>query len=625
MNFFQSQAKAKSQTRKLVFMFCLAVLSLIILTNLLIMFALGYASTEGQGPGLSAFNWEIFLIVSAIVLLVVLGGSLYKINDLRSGGGYVAKSLGGTLVKHDTTVHQQRVLLNVVEEMAIAAGTPVPPVYLLRNEKGINAFAAGFTTDDAAIGVTQGALDYFTREELQGVIAHEFSHIIHGDMRLNMRLIGILHGILLLGLIGYYLLRSRAYSGGSKKGGNQLVFLAIGLIVIGYGGTFFGNMIKASVSRKREYLADASAVQYTRNNRGIADALKKIGGYSEGSNLETKEAPTMSHAYFANGIKSSFMSLFATHPPLDQRIKAIEPDWTGTYPKVTKEMKQSHKEERVSSFTSGVPITSTNMVESVGQLGADNISQAQASIASIPSLIKKNIYSAEGAMAVFFGLLLAKTDERELLEKQLTYVKDNNSEAVIYKLDVMLNDFQGLEFKHRLPLMEIALPQLRSVSREDSRKFLSDVNWLIKADDQVSIFEWSIESRLKHYLKSVHDGADYKTSKYSSLRNVKSELEILMSLLSSHFVDQADQEAAANDAKKTVGMDSLNMLSADAFTMDQFSKAVESLALLEPELKEKVIEFCYLLVTRDDDFSIEEQETVRALSECLGCPMPMVN
>lgn len=600
-------------------MFIMAVLSLIILTNLLVMFALGYADPAG---GILKFDWQIFSIITIVVTAVVLGGSLYKINDLSGGGKHVAKSLGGTLVKHDTKVYQERVLLNVVEEMAIAAGTPVPEVYLLREEEGINAFAAGFTTDDAVIGVTQGALDYFTREELQGVIAHEFSHIIHGDMRLNMRIIGILHGILLIGLLGYYILRLKRFSG-SRKGGGQIVFLGLGLVVIGYGGTFFGNMIKASISRKREYLADASAVQYTRNNRGIADALIKIGGYSKGSNLDAKEAPTMSHAFFSNGLKASLMSLFSTHPPLDQRIKSIDPDWKGPFPKITKEMKGNLKDDFVPVFTSGVPVTSSKLIDTVGQFGADNIERARKSLASMPVLIKQNIYSIDGARAVFYGLLMADFADRVLLNKQLTYLEDNTSKETIVSLNKMLYVFHNLSFDCRIPLIEIALPQLRYMSAIEYQKFQTNLKWLIKSDEKVSIFEWFIEKRVHHYLKSEFEGADYKTVKYRSLKAVKTELDILMSMLCIHYVDEKERAGAINVSREILGITNLEMLPSAELTMDKFSGAVDNLALLSPELKEKVIKFCYNLVTRDADYSIEEQETMRVLSECLGCPMPI--
>src|SRR3990167_8556858 len=289
MNFFESQDRAHKNTVLLVVLFVLAVIALIIMTNLLLMVVFGYINSEQVRDGgtlIRQMDWQTFVAVGAGVGVVVFAGSLYKIIALSAGGRVVAESLDGQLIPRNTQDLNQRKLLNVVEEMAIASGTPAPPVYLLANERGINAFAAGLSPRDAVIGVTQGAIERLSREQLQGVIAHEFSHIFNGDMRLNIRLMGALNGILILGIVGYYLMYSASFSGrrrGNDNSGAAIMALAVGLMVIGFAGTFFGGLIKAAVSRQREYLADASAVQFTRNPMGIAGALKKIGGLKSGS------------------------------------------------------------------------------------------------------------------------------------------------------------------------------------------------------------------------------------------------------------------------------------------------------------------------------------------------------
>jgi len=337
MNFFEAQARSRKNTVQLVCLFAVAVVSLIVMTNLLVMVAIGYFNDQqlqGGGSWLSQMDWSMVATISAAVCVVILAGSLYKIMVLSGGGKSVAEALGGRLVPQNSDDLKQRRLLNVVAEMAIASGTPAPPVYVLADEPGINAFAAGFSPRDAVIGVTQGAIDHFDRDQLQGVIAHEFSHIFNGDMRLNMRLMGVLHGILMIGAIGYFITRSVSHarpSGKNGKGVAGIMVLGIGLMVVGYAGTFFGSLIKAAVSRQREYLADASAVQFTRNPDGIAGALKKIGSITIGSKLENPGAPEVSHAFFAQGV-SSFMEAFsATHPPLAKRILRIDPHWDGKF------------------------------------------------------------------------------------------------------------------------------------------------------------------------------------------------------------------------------------------------------------------------------------------------------
>ena len=324
MDFFQSQEAARRKTSTLIVYFVLAVLAMIAsvyLAGVAIVFATGDMPLE------KCWNPRFFCVVSLFTLGVVLCGSLYKIATLRGGGESVARMLGGRLLEPARATPPELRLLNVVEEMAIASGTPVPPVYLME-EPGINAFAAGFTPADAVVGVTRGAVERLSRDQLQGVIAHEFSHILNGDMRLNIRLMGFIFGILCLSLFGRILMRTRG-----KK--NPLPLFGIALFIVGSLGVFFGKLIKSAVSRQREFLADASAVQFTRNPDGIAGALKKIGGLALGSRLQSPEAESASHMFFANGLGRGFVALMATHPPLTERIRRIDPSFTGEFPKVS--------------------------------------------------------------------------------------------------------------------------------------------------------------------------------------------------------------------------------------------------------------------------------------------------
>ena len=624
MNFFESQAQAKVQTTRLLILFGAAVITLIVITNIFVMAAFGFIELEDQGLTLefikNQFDWNTFGFVAILVSMSILIGSAFKIHSLSSGGKVIAKSLGGSLVSHSNGELKTQTLLNVVEEMAIASGTPVPEVYILNNESGINAFAAGFTIDDAVIGVTQGALDYFTREELQGVIAHEFSHIVHGDMRLNMRLVGVLHGILSIGQLGHDILNFT--NSDRRSGSGQVLAFGIGLMVIGYSGTFFGNMIKASISRQREYLADASAVQYTRNRYGIANALLKIGGYSKGSCLDTGQAPAMSHAYFSNGIKSKLQSVFATHPPIELRVKAIDPSWQGVFPEVTLTSKDNLKSEASSGFMAA-SATSRGVVNSVGQLTVNNIEKAKKCLAAMPTLVKENVYSIEGATATIYGLLLAKMSDMDTLNKQMQYLENSAPKPVMDKLHLMTYNLQNLGTELRLPLVEIALPQLRQLNKIDYLTILNNMKWLIEADNKLEIFEWSIERVVGHYLKSAFEVADYKIVKYHSMQAVKAELEIIMSVLCENFVDENDYLSVTMSAKNIVGVADIDILPKEMTTMNSFTLAVDKLALLKPRLKEKVIQFCYFLVTQDQEYSVYEQETIRALADSMGCPIPI--
>ena len=326
MDFFERQDKARRNTKLLVFYFTVAVLLLIVAVYVAV--ALIFTGVElKNSSGDTTFNWaqpELFFGTALGTLAVISLGSVFKTMALSRGGRAVAELLDGRLVNPNSTDIHERKLLNVVEEMAIASGVPVPQVYVMDDEAGINAFAAGHSASDAAISVTRGCMTMLTRDELQGVIAHEFSHLLNGDMRLNLRLMGLIFGILCLTVIGRILVQTRG-----KK--NPLPLLGLALIIIGWIGVLFGRLIQAAVSRQREFLADAAAVQFTRNPGGLAGALKKIGGLGAGSQLQAAHAEEASHFFFANGLKSSFFG-FATHPPLEERIRALDPAFDGKFP-----------------------------------------------------------------------------------------------------------------------------------------------------------------------------------------------------------------------------------------------------------------------------------------------------
>ena len=336
MDFFTHQDRARRNTRRLVALFVLAVIAIVAAVYLaVVVFLMTTEAGEyiSQG-GLAAP--QVLVPVVAGTLFVIAAGSGYKTLQLSEGGPAVARLLGGKPLDPNTREADERRVLNVVEEMAIASGTPVPEVYLLAQEQGINAFAAGRTPADAVVGVTEGTARHLSRDELQGVVAHEFSHILNGDMRLNLRLIGVIHGILVISMIGYFVMRSGGGSSrGRKKGGaGAVVILGLALYVIGWIGVFFGRLIKAGVSRQREFLADAAAVQFTRNPLGISGALQKIGGLGAGSRIAHRRAEEASHLFFSNALKKSFLGLTATHPPLEERIRRIDPSFDGTFPAV---------------------------------------------------------------------------------------------------------------------------------------------------------------------------------------------------------------------------------------------------------------------------------------------------
>ncbi len=644
MNFFESQDRVRSSTVKLVLLFTLAVVALIIMANLVVMMSFGFISSEQLGGGgelVQQMDWRTFATVGAGVAAIVLAGSLYKIKALSSGGKVVAESLGGKLISPNTDDLKQRKLLNIVEEIAIASGTPAPPVYLLADEEGINAFAAGFSPRDAVIGVTQGTIDQLSREQLQGVIAHEFSHIFNGDMRLNIRLMGVLNGILILGIIGYYILYSTAFSGrrrGSNKEGGGFLVLAIGLMVIGFAGTFFGGLIKASVSRQREYLADATAVQFTRNPNGIAGALKRIGGLKFGSAVKNPAAPEVSHAFFAQGISGFMRALSATHPPLAKRIRRIDPQWDGKFDTSDASDRQRDQEEtgqaetraleqfahRAAAATVGTAVVDVmNAVNQIGSPTQETIDYARTLISEIPATIKDAAREPYGARAVMYCLVLDQG--RELRDKQLLQLQ-NQADADVYRLTLrLMPEMDGLETRYRLPLIDIGMPALKQLSVGQYKLFRLNLLALIEMDSRVDLMEWSLKKILFNHLDSHHFKLPPLKAVFSRLGQVQKEIALILSVLAyAGHKSQSEVDQAFAAAVQALQLDGLVLRAKNEIRMSGLDLALEKLTGLKPLEKPRLLKACVASIVHDQRVSAVEVELLRAFSDVLDCPMPPV-
>jgi len=644
MNFFESQDRVRSNTFQLVLLFTLAVVTIIIMVNLLIMLVFGYINSEQVQDGetlLQQMDWQTFAAVSAGVGIVVLVGSLYKIIALSAGGKVVAEALGGQLIPQNTDDPKQRKLLNVVEEMAIASGTPAPPVYLLADEAGINAFAAGFSPRDAVIGVTQGTIDHLSREQLQGVIAHEFSHIFNGDMRLNIRLMGVLNGILILGIIGYYLLYSSSFSRrgrGSDKGAAGIMALAIGLMVIGFAGTFFGGLIKAAVSRQREYLADASAVQFTRNPDGIAGALKRIGGLASGSIVENPGAAEVSHAFFAQGVSGFMQGLAATHPPLAKRILRIDPHWDGKFDVSDKtdspreEIEASEKEsmkreefaKKVTTLAAGVAMADVaNAIDQIGNPKPETIKHARALLAELPIAIKGAAREPYGARAVIYCLALDA--EQGVRNRQLAHLQANADADVFVLIQKLQAEMTALDIQYRLPIIDIAIPALKQCSLAQYQAFRNNMLKLIEMDSRVDLLEWSLQKILFNHLDAHFFKLTRSKIHYSHIRQLKPEIELILSALAiAGHQEQKDVEEAFSAATKTLEISGFQWLIKKEITLSDIDHALEKLERFKPLVKLQFLQACATCVVHDQKISVVEVELLRAFSDVLGCPVPPI-
>ena len=636
MDFFESQDTARRNTGKLVFLFLLAVISLILITSLLFMVTFGLVNTEVNGSiALSSlrFDWEIFAISGIAIFSIVFLATLYRVGSLAGGGARVAEMMNGRLlVSGNNDLNEQRVL-NVVEEMAIASGTPVPPVYIME-EAGINAFAAGYAPSDAVIGITRGAIETLNRDQLQGVIAHEFSHILHGDMRINIRLIGVLFGIMVLGQIGYYLLRSARYSRRSSKGSGGVVMFGLGLLVIGYTGVFFGNLIKAAVSRQREFLADASAVQYTRNPEGIAGALMKIATHHEHSYLENPKSEEISHALFEEGRISMLRGLFATHPPLEKRISAILPRWDGSYELATGGMKTATEPEAkedspglsrqdklhaVLAGTAGAMVAET-MTGQVGNPDARHIQYADDVLHSMPAALLSAAREPAGARAIIYLLVLDKNGE--LRKQQLKFLQDGADPGVFKELARLLPADTELQAEHRLPLIEIAISSMRQLSAPQFELFRKNFIAIVRFDDKVNLFEWSLQKIVLHHLDAVF----YKKSGFKlGKRDIKHHARacgVLLSVLA-HATRQhglnAENAFLQGAEKLPLAVDFIPVAQIQFETLND---AIDEITGLKPLQKPAVLKACAAVIAADGVVQAIEVELLRAIADSIDCPMP---
>ncbi|HEB61373.1 MAG TPA: hypothetical protein ENJ06_06060 [Phycisphaeraceae bacterium] len=651
MNFFEHQHRARKRTTTLIVLFALAVIGIIAALDLLGLLIVSYTS-RGHGGNMPPGNVHFAILTLSVLftLLIVGGGSISKTMSLRAGGKVVAESLGGKRILEQSADPVERRVLNVVEEMAIASGTPVPPVYILDHERGINAFAAGFSPNDAVVSVTRGCAETLTRDELQGVIGHEFSHILNGDMRLNIRLIGVLHGILLIGMIGYFILRISFYSGAgyrsssnNRKGGNPLPLIGIGLIIIGFIGTFFGNWIKAAVSRQREFLADASSVQFTRNPDGIAGALKKIGGYTYGSKIENPNAPQASHMFFGQAITSGLAGLFATHPPLPERIKRIDPTWDGKFPRVTGAAAQTgdtvsggavsgaaafaggaaaqHSPVGVSrTEPAGTPRT-RHFADHVGNPTEEHVKYARALIGSLPDYVAQAARDPYGARAVIYCLLL-DSDEK-VRARQLETLNRQADAGVLRETEKLYPLISNLKRELRLPLIDMAMPALRALSVTQYAAFKNNVAALVAADSRIDLFEWSLNRILTKHLGGQFEGRRVPGTKYYNLNRLGSQCSLLLSMLA--YVGSRDEDQAReafSQAAKYLPVPGLRFLSLTECSLEALGSALDELVLVAPKLKEKVIAACTACICADREVTTAEAEVLRAVSDTLDCPMP---
>jgi len=640
MNFFEHQDKARKQSRWLLAVFVLAVLAIILAIDFILLLVLGSAglsSSPWQPLSAESLSRNAALLVGGAVatVLVVLLASLFKTIKLRSGGGVVARELGATLVESDPRDPLRRRLRNVVEEIALASGVPVPEVYVLEQETGINAFAAGYTPADAAVTVTRGALESLRRDELQGVIAHEFSHILNGDMRINIRLMGALFGILLLALIGRrVILHSRHLGRSRDKGVMAVILIAFGLMAVGYVGLFFGRWIKAAISRQREYLADASAVQFTRDPDGIGGALKKIAVSSQGSHL-VADTEEISHMLFGDGRS---MRLFSTHPPLMERIRRIDPrfqeedlerlraqmehDQVERLRRKQQEVagdatEDSARERQAGAFDAG------SIIDQIGRPGWEGMLMAAALAASIPGNIRQAAQSAEWAPEVlFFALLDADPDVRE---QQLLLIARRMGAESETQVRALMVSGQAPAVSQRLPLMELAFPALKRRPIEFVTRMLGTVQELVRLDGRIDVFEFLLARLLAQYVWESQNPHLARSSGKLTLAKCWPEAVRVLAVLAGHGnnPDAAAQAAFRGGIECLRPGDPIGMPAVDDWIacLDADLPKLDRMSARE---KAQLVRALLSTATHDEVTTPTELELLRAICSLIHVPLPLM-
>ncbi len=647
MDFFEAQARAKRRTAPLVALFCLAVIGTII--ALYFAFVGGTAllgiRANAHGGGLERYHeyaetgviewWQPGALKAIILLVIPTVGlsALFKWLQLRAGGPAVAADVGGRRVAPATTDPRERMLMNIVEEMAIASGMAVPAVFILPAEASINAFAAGYTRSDAAVAVTRGALERLDRDELQGVIAHEFSHILNGDMRINTRLIALLFGILSLVILGRGLLRAAYYTGGSsKKGGGGAIPLAAGgliLMTIGGIGLLAGRIIQAAVSRQREYLADAAAVQFTRNPDGIAGALKKLGASALLGRLSHPSANEVSHFCFAQNFSPAFLvgSLFATHPPLDERIRLLDPSFDGKYPDLPPPPPPPPPATRPPAVPlpprGFPPLSPAALIATAGILNLDTVHAARGFIATLPEELHDAAHRTELVTALTCAICLPPDLSGPPRDHALALATRHLGAAQtahVARLHTLLGDLLP---SAGLSLLQLAAPALRALEPDAQDTLLAALDELVHADGTVCPREFALQKIIARDLRlAAHPGETMPTVAPGA---ASPHLSVALSAAARL---EAPDDATATSLFSRAAADfnglhpPLAYVPAERATLGHLDRALDQLALTPAPFRKRILAAVGAALTADNALSPTEADLLRAIAAALDCPIP---
>lgn len=704
MNFFERQEQARRKTVRLVFLYLLAVVLTVLAIHSLVASLIMLIDSGGSASADSVrysrltedtllpnapLYWQywfkplLLLADSLLVILVIGSGTLIKINELSSeGGDGVAASLGGTRILPSTKNLQEKRLLNIVEEMAIASGIHVPNVYVLKDEKSINAFAAGFSPSTSVVAVTQGALDYLTRDELQGVVGHEFSHILNQDTNLNLRLIGVLFGLEMLVILGMVIFRfcprvmivggDRESKGGALALALALLLFGVGLMLIGLIGQLFSNIIRSAISRQREFLADASSVQFTRNPDGLAGALMKIGSASVGSQVESSRSVEASHMFFSNVFAPGFFSrLFDSHPDLTERIRRIDKTFNGEFPKDVKPINVPPsapvkdpflRPNQAGRFPNVIPgmgaasghpfgvgaggaagaagtaqavipnVLAAALLDDAGKASAQKLSIAEALLEKIPDKVSEIVREPNGAVAAVYAILLGPGEMPALSAQDASKAARQQEESLFSKCETPEMRAKTAEIQRELaecsdsvkiPVAELAFPALKLMPKERYLTFRKTVTDLIQADGKIDILEFALYGLLIRDLDRQFGFAKPAKPKYDKMQQLLEPFYMVMSFFAWAGNDDPDEVKKAYDEGCRFFYLEHDLVPKAACTPAAFSAALTTLTEATYVLRHKIMSALYCCIAADGVVTEREGELIRAVAAHFDCPMPV--
>ena len=606
MNFFEHQELARRNTRVMVVLYALAVIAVVLAVDLALGVAYRISAQKSAPPAFYAWG-------AAATALAILLVSVHHMRKLGEGGQAIARLVGARRVAPGAVDPLERRLLNVVEEMAIAAGTRVPAVYVMPEETGINAFAAGYDVSSSVITVTRGALHALNRDELQGVIGHEYSHIVNGDIGLNIRMIGVLSGIVFAGSAGQFLLRGAGRRRGSRDSGSwQIALFGLALLVIGYVGLFFARLIKAAVSRQREFLADASSVQFTRNPQGIAGALDRIRASAAGTLVANRYAEDLSHMFFGQAIRLA--GLFDTHPPLDERIRRILPGFRAAQYRARRSLSDEKPPlvpasgQRFGDEAHAWGRPAGESLALVGTLDPAKMDYARRLLDIVPLPLRQALRTKEGAPAAVLASLLAKSDE--VMRIQLAAVDAQLGAAAL----ALEPHTRGLGAEFRLPVVDLALPALKTL--EQPAPFLAALEAAIQADRRITLHEFVVLSLLRAQLQPAPPPKSQR-----SISELREDIVLLLSLLA-HAGSPGDAQPAFSAGASALGMPDAALVSRMALSYESVGGALERLRALAPLAKAELVSGLFAALSVDGKVRVSEAELMRLAGAVLDCPVP---